>query len=361
MHAMSVDVLRLVLGLVALAVLIVGVAVVLSPFASAIAWSLILASATWPAYRRLRTRLGDRRNLAALLMTLGLTLVVLLPTAGLSVALVRELEPLLDALRRMAAGDMPEMPGWVEKVPILRDQAQELVALAEQPAARREWLRGAAGQLKEVVAVGRDVLRNVAMLFLTLFTAFFVYRDGETLLGDVHRLLDRIAGGRARTVTNAVRGTVKAVFYGWLMTAAAQGLVAIVGYWIAGLRAPVLLGVATGFVAVIPFGVGLVWVPVVAVLVYQAAWWKAIFLTIWFLGFVGLIDNFLRPLFISGPAQVPFILVFFGVLGGLAAFGLIGLVLGPVLLAVLLALWRQAGDLLGYAGGDGPAEGPAEP
>jgi predicted PurR-regulated permease PerM len=361
MHGMSVDVLRLVLGLAALAVLVVGVAVVLSPFASAIAWSLILASATWPAHRRLRGRLGERRNLAALLMTLGLTLVVLLPTAGLSVALVRELEPLVDTLRRLASGDVPDLPAWVDHVPLLRDQVRELFEKAGQPAARREWIRAATGELREIVAVGRDVLRNVATLFLTLFTAFFVYRDGEALLEDVHKLLDRIAGGRARTVTVAVRETVKAVFYGWLMTAAAQGLVAMIGYWIAGLGAPVLLGVATGFVAVIPFGVGLVWVPVVAVLVYQAAWWQAIFLTIWFLGVVGLIDNFLRPLFISGPAKVPFILVFFGVLGGLAAFGLIGLVLGPVLLAVLLALWRQAGDLLGYATGEEAAEEGAEP
>jgi predicted PurR-regulated permease PerM len=353
---MNVDVLRLVLGLIALAILLFGVVVVLSPFASAIAWSLILASATWPAHRWLRRRLGERRNVAALAMTVGLTLVVLLPTTGLSIALVKELDPLVDALRGLAGGEAPELPGWIENVPILRDQAEDLIALAEQPAARREWLRGASGQLKEVAAVGRDVIKNIATLFFTLFTAFFVYRDGETLLADVHRLLDRIAGGRARALTTAVRETVKAVFYGWLMTAAAQGLVAMLGYWIAGMRAPVLLGIASGLAAVIPFGVGLVWVPVVAVLVYQGVWWKALFLTIWFLGFVGLIDNFLRPLFISGPAKVPFILVFFGVLGGLATLGLIGLVLGPVLLAVLLALWRQAGDLLGNEPPEGSAE-----
>lgn len=354
MPGMNVDVLRLVLGLVALAVLVVGVVVVLWPFASAIAWSLILASATWPAHRRLRQRLGERRNLAALLMTIGLTLLVLLPTTGLSIALVGELEPVVDTLRSLASGEAPELPDWVDRVPLLRDQLEELVAVAEQPEARREWLRGATGQLRDLAAVGRNVLRNLATLFLTLFTAFFVYRDGERWLADVHRLLDRIAGGRARTLTSAVRETVKAVFYGWLMTAAAQGLAAMVGYWIAGMSAPVLLGLASGFAAVIPFGVGLVWVPVVAVLVYQGVWWKALFLTIWFLGVVGLIDNFLRPLLISGPARVPFILVFFGVLGGLAAFGLIGLVLGPVLLAVLLALWRQAGDLLGETGDEPP-------
>lgn len=358
MTPMKSDPLRIGLGLAALVILLVGVGAVLAPFAKPIVWSLILVSATWPAHRWIRERLGQRRNLAALLATLGLTLVVLLPATGLSLALVHELEPLLDVLRDWAAGEVTlDVPDAIDRIPVLGEPIRALIEESGQPEVRREWVRAAAGQVREIVAVGRNVLMNLVGLFLALFTAFFVYRDGEGMLADVLRLFERVAGKRSLEVTQAVRATVRAVFYGWLMTAAAQGLVAIVGYWIAGLRAPVLLGIASGFAAVIPFGVGLVWVPVVALLVFKGMWWQAIFLTVWFLGFVGLIDNFLRPLFISGPARVPFILVFFGVLGGLAAFGLLGLVLGPVLLAVLLALWQHVGDLFV----DGPEPGASAP
>jgi predicted PurR-regulated permease PerM len=350
--------LRIGLGLAALVALLVGVGAVLAPFAKPIVWSLILVSATWPAHRWIRERVGQRRNLAALLATLGLILVVLLPATGLSVALVHELEPLLDLLRDWATGKVtPDVPDAVDNVPIFGEQIRGLIEESGQPEARREWVRAAAGQVREIVAVGRNVLMNLVGLFLALFTAFFVYRDGEEMLTDVLRLFERVAGRRSWEVTQAVRETVRAVFYGWLMTAAAQGLAAIVGYWIAGLRAPVLLGIASGFAAVIPFGVGLVWLPVVVLLAFKGMWWQALFLTVWFLGFVGLIDNFLRPLFISGPSRVPFILIFFGLLGGLAAFGLLGLVLGPVLLAVMLALWRQVGDLFE----DRPAPGGSAP
>jgi len=120
----------------------------------------------------------------------------------------------------------------------------------------------------------------------------------------------------------------------------------MLGYWIVGLPAPVLLGIVTGLAAVIPFGVGLIWIPAAVSLLAAGFWGKALFLTAWSLGVVGLIDNFLRPLFISGPARIPFILVFFGVMGGLLVFGPLGLVLGPVFLAVLLALWRQGREAL---------------
>ena len=109
---------------------------------------------------------------------------------------------------------------------------------------------------------------------------------------------------------------------------------------------------ATGLAAVIPFGVGLVWIPAVASLAFAGEWGKALFLTIWSLGFVGLIDNFLRPLFISGPSKIPFVIVFFGVMGGLLVYGLLGLVLGPCFLAILLALWRQWSGTLGPAPGE---------
>ena len=109
-------------------------------------------------------------------------------------------------------------------------------------------------------------------------------------------------------------------------------------------------GLATGLAAVIPFGISLVWIPAAVGLAAQGSWGAALFVTLWSSLIVGLVDNLLRPLFISGPSKIPFILVFFGLIGGLAAYGPLGLVLGPVLLGVLLALWRTTRESVAEGG-----------
>jgi predicted PurR-regulated permease PerM len=347
------DQLRTLLGVAALAAVLIGAGAVLRPFVKPIVWAVVLGSATWPAYRWLRRRWRWRRTSAAVAMTVIITLLVILPVGGLSALLVRELDPVVEELREWAAGE-GELPDELAEVPVVRDLAQEYLSGLSDPEVRRQWIRRASHSVQGMARVGRSVLQNVLHLFLTLFTLFFVYRDGDALFLEVRLLLDRIAGGRGRILLGAVRTTVQAVVYGWLLTAAVQGLLAMVGYWAIGLRAPVTLGVASGLAAVIPFGLGLVWIPVSIGLLLQGSWIKALLVTAWSLGVVGIVDNFLRPLFISGPARIPFIVVFFGVLGGLAAFGLLGLVLGPVFLAVVLALWRTAGEVLAE-----PA--PAEP
>ncbi len=343
---MRIEVLRLVLGLAALAVVLLGTASVLAPFVTPILWSLILGSATWPAYRRLRRYFGQRTSLAALVMSGALLALLLVPASLLSMALVREMGPEVERVVAWASADRPELPKFLDRVPAVREVLEEWLTGLDDPEMRKTLLRQATGQSQQFYQFGRNLLRHLVDVFLTLFTLFFVYRDGEALTGEVSVLLDRIASGRGRAILDAVRETVRAVFYGWLMTAMAQGLVAMVGYWIVGMRSPVLLGVATGLAAVIPFGVGLVWIPAIITLVLHRAWWQAIFLALWSLLVVSVIDNVIRPLVISGPSRIPFILVFFGVLGGLASFGLLGLVLGPVFLAVMLALWRQAREAL---------------
>lgn len=356
---MRIEVLRLVLGLAALAVVLIGAIQVLAPFVTPIIWSLVLGSATWPAYRHVRRLFGPRANLAALAMSLALVLLFLIPAGLLSLALIKELGPEVERVVTWASAEKPQLPEILDRVPPLKEMLEDSLSSFDDPEVRKSLIRQATSKTQEVYKIGRNLLGHLVDLFLTLFTLFFVYRDGEVLTEEISALLDRIASGRGRSILDAVRETVRAVFYGWLMTALAQGLVAMLGYWIVGMRSPVLLGVATGLAAVIPFGVGLVWIPAIAVLVVQGAWWQAIFLAVWSLLVVSLIDNFIRPLVISGPAKIPFILVFFGVLGGLAAYGLLGLVLGPVFLAVALALWRQAREALTEEDGKGPPPGPS--
>lgn len=348
---MRFELLRPVLGIAALGVVVVGAARTLWPFLDPILWAMILGSATWPAYRRLRAWFGGREGLAAATMTAILVLVVVVPVFFLSLSLVREVQPTVERMQKWADGGALEMPDWVKNVPGLEGQVKPWMERMTDPRTREAWIRGTLLPAERLLRWSRNILRVAGVALLTVFALFFVYRDGERAAREVGLLLDKIAGGQGKELLRAVRETVRAVFFGWLLTAAAQGVVSMIGYWICGLGSPVLLGVATGLAAVIPFGVGLVWIPAVASLALAGEWGKAVFLTVWSLGFVGLIDNFLRPLFISGPSKIPFVIVFFGVMGGLLVYGLLGLVLGPCFLAILLALWRQwSGTLVAASG-----------
>lgn len=346
---MRLEAIRLVLGIAALAIVVIGAVKVLLPFVQPILWAAILGSATWPAYRRLRELLGNRESLAAALMTVALVVTVVVPVVFLGIALVREIEPAVSRAQTWAASGQAELPDWAKKIPGVEAAAKPWLDRLTDEEQRERWLKDGLWPMERVIRWSRGVLTQIAVLLLTVFTLFFVYRDGENAAREARWLLDRIAGGGGKSLLLAVRATVRAVFFGWLLTAAAQGLVSMFGYWAVGLHAPVLLGVATGLAAVIPFGVGLVWIPAALSLVMSGEVGKAIFLAAWSIGVVSFIDNFLRPLFISGPSKIPFILVFFGVMGGLLVFGFIGLVLGPVFLGILLALWRQLRDNLDRA------------
>ncbi|MFN7965825.1 MAG: AI-2E family transporter [Acidobacteriota bacterium] len=351
------EIIRLVLGLVALTIVVLGAVRVLLPFATPILWALVLGTATWPAYRRLHDWLGGRTNLAALLMTIALTLTVLMPFVAMGFALAGEVGPTVERVRTWMEAEGTGLPESLKRIPMLEEALLKLKETAATAEGRRELVMQGAGlgPAGHLLTLGKNLLHTLLNAVITVFTLFFVYRDGRSLEREANSLLDRIDVGRGAQILGSVRETVRAVFFGWILTAAAQGVVAMLGYWIAGLSAPVLLGIATGLAAVIPFGVSMVWIPAVISLASEGNWGWAIFLTIWALAVVGLIDNVLRPLFISGPAKIPFILVFFGVLGGLATFGLLGLVLGPVFLAILLALLRQGREAMAVAAQRGPS------
>ncbi len=136
-------------------------------------------------------------------------------------------------------------------------------------------------------------------------------------------------------------GTIRAVVYGLLITAVVQGLLAAVGYAVAGVAAPILLGIVTGLLALVPYGTSVVMVPAALWLLFQGETLAGVGLLLWGTLIVASVDNLLRPLFISGAIRVPYLLVFFGVLGGLVSFGLVGVFVGPVLLSALFALWRE--------------------
>ena len=177
---------------------------------------------------------------------------------------------------------------------------------------------------------------------MTLLTLFFFFRDGETIVAQARRVLRRFFANRLDRYLVTAGTMTRAVVYGLLVTACAQGVIAGGGYAVVGIAAPVLLGMVTGILSIIPIaGTAIVWVPVALWLMVDGHLIKGIILLGWGVLLVHGAESVLRPLLISNATRLPFMLVLFGALGGLDSFGLIGLFVGPVLLAIAMAVWRE--------------------
>jgi len=315
---------------------------VLSPFFASLAWAGILAYVTWPLHQWVQRRLPQRDNLAALLMTLGVAATLLLPLLWVLFTLVGDMATASVILKRLAAEGLPPLPAGVGQWPM----GDWLITQYQRVQGDPEWIRVqmAALGLSDAMALkalAGGVGRNVAKFGLAVFALFFLFRHGDSVLSQFRGVATRWLGEPARGYILAVGVTVRAVVFGIVLTALAQGVLAGLGYWVAGIAAPVLWGVITALVSLIPFVGPVVWIGLSLGLLAQGETEAALGLFLWGALVVSWVDNLIRPLVISGPTRIPFLLVFLGVLGGLNAFGLIGLFLGPVLLAVSVAIWRE--------------------
>ena len=187
-----------------------------------------------------------------------------------------------------------------------------------------------------------DIGRNFLKILSAILTLFFLYRDGDAIAHQSRIVARQFFGDRLDPYARATGMMTRAVLYGLLTTAFAQGLMAGIGYRVVGLDGPVLLGVLTGVLSAIPaIGTGIVWAPLGVWLLVNGSVGKGVLLLVWGFVLVHPIDNVLRPLLISNVTRVPFLLVLFGAIGGLATFGLVGIFVGPVLLGIAMALWRE--------------------
>ena len=324
------------LGWAVLLALGIGCLVVLRPFVSALLWAVVLSFSSWPIYRRLLRWLGNRRTLAALLMTLGMVLILLLPFLIIGLTLAENVKELTAATRHWIGGGPPGPPAWLAKLPIVGTPAaaywQDLAAdtaklwTEAQPFIERvsSWL------LKVGLVLGAGLLE----LALSIFITFFLFRDGGAAAQRLSAAVERIGGERGGYLLTVAGKTVRGVVYGILGTALAQAVAAGIGFVIAGVPGAALLALLTFFSSVVPaVGTALVWLPAAIWLFNQGSTGWGIFMVIWGVG-VANIDNVVKPWLISQGSDMPFVLIFFGVLGGALAFGFIGVFLGPTLLAV---------------------------
>lgn len=337
-----------VFNLVVLALLGYALLRIFRPFFGPILWALLLAFLLFPVNQRLRLSLRGRRGLAALLLTLAVALGIVVPVVIGTVAFAKQAVDLGQAVSRSAERHQIGGIEDVLRLPLIGDTMAWLEKHASLDGAQvREWLAQAAQAAVQFLLVhGRDVLLGALGLFgnliLTLFVLFFFFRDGDDSARRIYALIPMDSRRKAQ-LERHLRDVTRAVVYGTVVTALVQGSLLGLGFWITGLPSPLVFGVVATIASFIPFvGTSLIWVPAAIYLFATGVLWKAIFMVVWGALVVGTVDNFLRPLLVSGKAEIGTLTVFFGVLGGLATFGMIGLFLGPVILALALALIRFA-------------------
>ena len=334
--------LRRLLTVVLLAGLVLLGFRVLAPFIVPIVWAAILAYVSWPAYEWTLRRLNGRALLASLLMTTAVSLAVLVPIAWLGVVLRIELVRGYHEAQVLLAGGL-QLPPALLKIPWLGDQLRDLTQqVAQDPHALGFELRKLTDRsFDQIARIVGDVSRNALKLGIAVICLFFVFRGGARLAVQLARAGEHVLGPRVENYLSAIGQTVKAVVYGLGLAAVLQGTLAGIGYALAGVSAPIFLAALTTICGVIPFAVPFIWGGVSLWLFMTGSPVAGVCLFAWMCIVVFWTDHFVRPLLISRGAQIPFIVVLLGVLGGLAAFGLVGLFIGPVILAVLLAVWRE--------------------
>ncbi len=329
--------------LVVLAILVVGVFMVLQPFLSAIVWAAILAATTWPVFVWLRHRLHDRSGLAATVATLLILLVVVTPFLVVGTTLAENFDRVNTFVRGFIERGPPDPPAWMNGLPIVGERiAAYWSSFAHDSAAMFVELKKLVEPAKEfALKGGAGVASGLLQLTLSVLIAFFFFRDGDAIVARLRGAVSRIAPERGLHMLQVALGTTRAVVYGILGTALAQGVLMAIGLWIAGVKAAPLLGLVTFFLSPVPIGPPLVWVPASLILFAQGEAGWAVFLFLWGLLVVSSVDNFIKPMIISHGSDLPFILVLLGVFGGVVAFGFIGVFLGPVLLALGFAMIKE--------------------
>jgi len=313
---------------------------VMAPFWSALFWGAVLAFASWPLMRLLTRWLKGRESLAALLLTLGWMLLVVGPMVWLGFNLADHVRDATTFIRDVQVDGLPEPPVWLGGLPFV---GERLVAfwstIDQQGAAMMASIKPYLGQVGNfLLARSAQIGGGILELTLSLVFVFFFYRDGPRLAAFVLSLLERLIGDKAGYYVDLVAGTVQRVVNGVIGTAAAQGLLALIGFWIAGVPGALVLGIVTFLLSLVPMGPPLVWIPATAWLAWKGDYTYAVFLGVWGTFIISGVDNVLKPYLISRGGNLPLVIVLLGVFGGLLAFGFIGLFIGPTLLAVAYSL-----------------------
>jgi len=337
---------------VLLATLAIGCLLVLRPFLSALLWAAILSFSTWPIYQRVERLLGGRSAFAATLMLVSAAVLFALPIVALGSRLASEAPALSAVVNRFLEEGPRPPPVWVKSLPVIGDRLETYWQSVAFDAAKlatdikpyigpiREWLLG----------LGLSLGAAIGEVMLSLFVLFFFYRNGMAGSRVLRSALARVGGPSAEHLLSVAGATVRGVVYGIIGTNLVEALLAMLGLLIVGVPGAVLLGCAIFFLTLVPLAPALVFVPAILWLIAQQATVSAIFLGAWYVLVFVILEGGLRAYFISRGGDLPLVLVFLGMVGGVLAIGFLGIFVGPTLLAIgytILQEWSTAAVLRG--------------
>lgn len=315
-------------------------------FLPALAWAVVIALTTWPLYIRFAALLGGRTGgwVTPLLFTLLVGVILLVPITLLLRQAAQDSQTILQGINQLRENGVP-VPGWISQVPVAGEQvATWWRSNLSDPKAMAGWLAGINSDSAGVwiSSFGGQLLHRIAMFFFALIALFFLYRDAPWISSRMLETADRLLGDPgerlASKMVEAVRGTVN----GTVVVAVAEGAIIGIGYLIAGVPNAFLFVVLTAAFAMLPFGAWAAFTAASLLLLAQGGSALAAAGVFSFGAFVMIIgDHFVWPALVGGAARLPFLAALIGIFGGLQVFGLLGLFVGPVIMAAFLTVWRE--------------------
>ncbi len=308
--------------------------------------ALVIGFASWPIYRRLLAAVGGNRTLGATIAILCVVAFIVVPITVAAMYAVDELRGwLLWAIETNRVG--APVPPWFADVPGIGGWLTvQWTKYVGHPKALGELVQLISGSnigniYRGVLVVGASAAQSLLTLLFMLISLFFVYRDGESFVAQIDKLGERILPMRWERVSRIVPLTISSTVTGMGIIAIGEGIVLGIAYWLAGVPSPVTLGLITGIMAMIPGGAPLSFTLVSVYLVASGSPVQGLALFAWGTVELFIVDKTLRPRLVGGPIKLPFLPTFFGLVGGVKTMGFLGLFVGPVLMALLVAIWRE--------------------
>ncbi len=339
--------LQTIAGAILIAVLLAGAGYTIRDFLPALAWAIVLTIGLWPIHLALQNRLKCRPALSALLLTAAVALVFILPITLLSIKAAADIRPLVQWLSDTSQNGLPA-PAWLNFLPVGRNEVitwwnnhlatggalkQTYTSLRHSPSLQH-------GQVLALHAA-----HHVTLILFTIVTLFFLLKDGAELAARAQQLSMQLIGPTGEAIfvqiINSIRGTIS----GLVLVGLGEGIVIGISYFVVGLIYAPLLTIVTAVAAMLPFGAVIV-VGIAALMALEQSRIAALGILAFGLTVIFIADHFVRPKLIGGATKIPFLLVLFGILGGLESWGLIGLFVGPALMAVVTMFWQQPNTAL---------------
>jgi len=308
--------------------------------------AFIICLASWPFYRRVWRRCGQRDALAASLLLVLVLLVLIIPLSLALTYAVKEASSFI-GWALAANRDGVQVPDWVGDLPVVGERlALVWREYLGEPHALGEMVQVVSGEhlgniYRTLLSATGNVFRLLLTVLFMLIVLFFMYKDGRYIVGQLDVVGERLLPERWQRFSRMVPATINSTVTGMGLIALGEGVVLGLAYWVAGVPSPVLLGVVTGFMALIPGGAPLSFTLVSLYLIGSGDLVAGLGLLAWGSVELFIVDKTLRPRLVGGPVKLPFLPTFFGLIGGVQTMGLVGLFIGPVLMALLVAIWRE--------------------